>query len=273
MIGVPPVMSDAEIFEEVVVTPRSAELPLPDLVRIERPGWVQLVTPSFRQGGFNEVAFSALADDEADAVIDATIAEYRALGIRFRWAVPPGSAPADLGARLVRRGLTESWGRGMARATAAELAETTGAAAPLDPAITVEEADARTIDTFTRVMAEGWGTDPGPLAAAHAVSLAMPDAERRHRYFVATYAGEPVGAAGYVAFPRSAYLLGAVVLPRFRGRGLYRALAAARIADAHARGISLATSHARESTSAPILERLGFATICRFAIYFSSLPA
>jgi GNAT superfamily N-acetyltransferase len=271
----PPWPDDA-ILEEVFVSPRSASLPLPELRRIERPGWVQIITPSFRTGGFNEVAFSALADDEADAVIDATIAEYRALGIAFRWTVPPGSAPADLSARLVRRGLFESWGRGMARATAAPgaaTAEPPGAAPgdEVDPAITVEEIDADGVETFTRTMAEGWTVvDPAPLLRAHRIALALPD--RSHRLFLARLHGEPAGTAGYVAFPRSAFLLGAVVLPRFRGRGLYRALARARLAHAHARGLELATCHARESTSAPILERLGFATIRRFAHYFSSPP-
>jgi ribosomal protein S18 acetylase RimI-like enzyme len=244
---------------------------VPDLRRIERPGWVQLITPSFRTGGLNEVAFSALADDEADDVIDATIAEYRALGIAFRWAVPPGSAPADLGARLVRRGLVESWGRGMARATAPPGEE--APAAPADPAIRVEELDDPAgADVFTRVMAEGWGVvDPEPLRRVHDLLLATP--ARRQRLFLARLGGEPAGAASYVAFPRSAYLLGAVVLPQFRGRGLYRALALTRLADARARGLELATCHAREATSAPILERLGFATIRRFAIYFSSLTS
>jgi ribosomal protein S18 acetylase RimI-like enzyme len=263
-----PAWPEQEIVDEVFVAPRSAALPAPDLRRIERPGWDQIITPSFRTGGLNEVAFSALADDEADAVIDATIAEYRALGIAFRWAVPPGSAPADLGARLVRRGLVESWGRGMARATAAEADPAEPGAA--DPAIRVDEiAAAAGVAAFTRVMAEGWGVDPAPLGDAHARLLEDP--ARRHRLFLARVGGAPAGAAAYVAFPRSAYLLGAVVLPPFRGRGVYRALARARLADARARGIELATCHAREATSAPILERLGFATIRRFAIYFSRL--
>jgi GNAT superfamily N-acetyltransferase len=79
----------------------------------------------------------------------------------------------------------------------------------------------------------------------------------------------PAATASYFAFPRSAHLLGGVVLPQHRGSGLYRALVAARLGHARARGISLATTHARESSSAPILERLGFATICRFQRYFS----
>ena len=261
-----PPWTEAELLEEVFAVPRSASLPVPDLRRIERPGWVQIITPSFRTGGLNEVAFSALTDDEADAVIDATIAEYRALGIAFRWAVSPGSAPADLGERLVRRGLHESWGRGMARGTAAP--ELPGAPAP---ELSVEEiVDPADAGVYTRAMAEGWGTDPEPLLRVHEMLLARP--ERRDRLFLARWAGEPAGTAAYVAFPRSAFLLGAVVLPRFRGRGLYRALALARLADARARGLELATCHARESSSAPILERLGFATIRRFAMYFSRRP-
>jgi GNAT superfamily N-acetyltransferase len=57
------------------------------------------------------------------------------------------------------------------------------------------------------------------------------------------------------------------VLPRFRGRGLYRALVGARLADARARGIALATAHAREETSAPLLEKMGFETVCRFPVF------
>lgn len=61
--------------------------------------------------------------------------------------------------------------------------------------------------------------------------------------------------------------MGGVVLPSYRGRGLYRALVHARLAHARARGIAIATSHAREATSAPILEAIGFETVCRFPLY------
>ncbi len=265
--GLPP---EDVIFDEVVVAPRRAFAPLPDLRLIERPGWLQIVTPSFKQGGFNEVAFSALDASNADAIIDATIAEYRGLGIKFRWCVGPGSAPEDLAERLARRGLIASWTRGMARSTAevppagapaAHVAEVDAGA----PAAHVAEVDAGALDAFTRLMAEGWGVDPGPLARAHDAMFAQ--AGRRERLFVATLGGEPAAAASYVAFPRSAYLLGAVVLPRFRRRGLYRALVEARLADARARGIALATSRAREETSAPLLERMGFRTVCRFPVF------
>jgi len=249
--------SESELLEEVVAAPRRAWVPLPDLCVIERPGWLQIVTPSFRTGGFNEVSLTQVADDEADAAIDAAIAEYRRLGIAFRWPVAPGSRPHDLAERLTRRGLVASMVRGMARSTADPPRAPAGAV--------VEQVDERSADQFTSVMAEGWASDAGELAAVQAAIFSQP--ERSHRLFLARWDGEPAAVASYVAFPRSAYLLGGVTLPRFRGKGLYRALVAARMRDAAARGLTLATSQAREGSSAPILERMGFRTVCSFPIF------
>lgn len=77
----------SERLREVLEAPRRAFLPLPDTQVIERPGWLQLITPSLRQGGLNEVAYSALDEMEADAVIDETLEVYR----RYRGA-PAGTA-------------------------------------------------------------------------------------------------------------------------------------------------------------------------------------
>lgn len=254
-----PAMPRDEILAEIVERPREAYVPLPDLQVIERPGWRQLVTPSFKHGGFNEVSFARLADAEADAVIDATIAHYAALGCKFVWRVGPDSAPADLPDRLARRGLVHVVSCGMARTT-----ELPGAG---DPRITVDEVDAATVGVYTRTMAEGWDMDPGPLATANELVVRS---RGRHHLFLARYDGEPAATAGAVVFERSIYLLGGVTLPRYRGRGLYGALVAARLTHARARGVALATSHAIAATSAPILERLGFETLCRYDNFTSS---
>ena len=95
-----PALSEQEILDEVMVVTRRSFPPLPELRLIERPGWMQIITPSIKTGALNEVLFSALDAHDADTVIDATVAEYRALGLQFRWSVGPGSAPADLGERL-----------------------------------------------------------------------------------------------------------------------------------------------------------------------------
>ena len=106
-----------DLLEEVIVAPRRAFPRLPDLQVIERPGWLQIVTPSIKTGGLNEVIYSLLDERGADAKIDSAIATYRDLGLKFRWNAGPGSGPTDLSERLERRGLAPSWGRGMARST------------------------------------------------------------------------------------------------------------------------------------------------------------
>lgn len=231
---------------------------LPDLRVVRRPGWLQIVTPSFRQGGFNEVAFSAIDDADADAVIDATIDEYRQLGICFRWAVLPWSAPADLAQRLRARGLSETTACGMTRDTSEP--EGTG---PAD--VTVEAVDWRNVDDFSETMARGWGGDREPLDRVHAIVLNDP--RSAHRLFLARVDGCAAGVAGYVTTGTSAYQLGAVVLPQFRSRGVYQALVRARLRHARALGLALATTHARAETSAPILNRLGFATAFRYSVF------
>jgi GNAT superfamily N-acetyltransferase len=246
----------SDLLEEVIVTPRRAFPRLPDLRVIERPGWLQIVTPSIKTGSLNEVIYSLLDERSADLAIDAAIATYRDLGLRFRWNAGPGSGPADLCERLERRGLAASWGRGMARST--------GDVADVGDAGEVVEVDATTLDDYTHVMAEGWNADRIELLAQNRHVLA----EGRQCLFVAYCDGVPAAAASYVPFARSAFLIGGVVLTRYRGRGLYRALVHARLAHARARGITLVTSHAREATSAPILERMGFDTVCRFPMYF-----
>jgi GNAT superfamily N-acetyltransferase len=131
--------------------------------------------------------------------------------------------------------------------------------------VTVEEVDERTVEEFSRTMAEGWEMEAAPLAAYNRTVLAQ--SHRGHRLFLARYRGAPAGTAGLVTFERSVYLLGGVVLPAFRQRGLYRALVTARLGYAAGRGIPFATSHASANTSAPLLARLGFETLCRFQVF------
>jgi GNAT superfamily N-acetyltransferase len=83
---------------------------------------------------------------------------------------------------------------------------------------------------------------------------------------LASVAGEPAGTASYVVADDVAFLMGAVVLPRFRGRGAYRELVRARLLDAATAGCTLAATHAG-ALSAPILARLGFASVCEFALF------
>ena len=169
----------------------------------------------------------------------------------------PDCAPADLGERLRARGLERDAVRGMARSTAA-------AERPLAPGVTVEQVTAATVDEFSRTMADGWGLTPyDALAGYNRVLLG----DAASPLFLARVDGAAAGTAGLVLFSRSAYFVGAVVLPRFQRHGAYAALSAVRLRVARERGLELATCHARASTSAPLLERLGFERVCDFDEY------
>jgi GNAT superfamily N-acetyltransferase len=250
-------MTDDERLHEVLIASRHAFVPMPDTRVIERPGWMQLVTPSLPEGGLNEVCLAVLSPAAADAAVDDTIAGYRGLGLRFRWSVGPDSAPHDLATRLAARGLVPEVLWGMARPL-------DGREPVLPPGLDIEPVDEHNLHDFTTVMARGWDTDPAPLLALHRQILTI--ARARVPMQLARRNGEPAGAAAMTLLPRSAYLMGAVVLPEHRGRGLYRALVSQRLREAARHGRTLATSQARARTSHPILGRLGFREVCRVVL-------
>jgi GNAT superfamily N-acetyltransferase len=256
-------MTPDELFHEAIVSPRYAFERFDGLTVVEREGWLQLIAPAFKQGGLNGVAYSRLPESEADAVIADVVATYQRLGVRWRWTVTPDCAPADLGARLARHGLVSHPVRAMTRGTEAL------DVAPA-PGVTVERVDESTVDLHADTMARGWGTDPAPLLDFDRLLLRAPGP--RHALFLARVDGIPAGASALTLFERSAYLIGAVVLPAFRRRGAYRALVDARLAFARAAGRTLATSHANVATSAPLLAKLGFTTVCDFTQWNGARP-
>lgn len=132
------------------------------------------------------------------------------------------------------------------------------------PNVEVVEVGAHNLETYAEVVAAGWDQDPAPILAHLRHLFASPG---RHRCFLALRDGRPVGAANHFVLPRSVFFMGAVVLPEHRGRGVYRALLAARLraaADA-----PVVATHARSDTSAPILERLGFVDLVELPFYFN----
>lgn len=76
---------------------------------------------------------------------------------------------------------------------------------------------------------------------------------------VAYVDGAPVGTGGVTVAGPDGRLWGGGVLPAARGRGVYRALLAARLDYAAAHGCELAIVKGRVETSGPILRRAGFA--------------
>jgi GNAT superfamily N-acetyltransferase len=106
---------------------------------------------------------------------------------------------------------------------------------------------------FERVNALAWGY---PQPSETDIERAFASLCRGS--FIGYWNGTPAGAGGYSLVGEVARLWGTAVVPELRGRGVYRALVRARLAEATSRGARLALVHAMRTTSAPILQRLGF---------------
>jgi GNAT superfamily N-acetyltransferase len=249
-------------IEETFLAPAGCTVVARDTRIVERDGWYQVITPSSGSLSGNEVVVSRIAAADVDDVVRETIATYTSAGVPFRWSVGPLTEPVGFGAVLEAHGFRRSEGRGMCIAPAGWVA---GAAND----VTVEQVSADTVGEFLAVSDAGWQRAARPAHDAdrlddHVRALAT----GRFHMYVARRNGELAGSAGFVTKPRSAYLVAGVVLAQHRGTGVYRALLDARLRRIAALGLPLATTMARESTAAPILERLGFETVFRSQMYF-----
>ncbi len=249
-------MRDLDLLNEVLVQPRAAHVAFPGIQCIDRPDWHQLITPAMKEGGLNGISLAILEDTDVDRVIDETIRGYEELNLRFRWTVAQDSRPHDLGKRLEARGLTPVSIAGMA-ATHSQIRCSSG--------VEVELVVPESVDEFNEIMSEGWAMKSTTLRPYN--EFVVREFPGTNPFFIARIAGKGVGIASYFAFPKSAHLLGGVVLSEYRGRGVYRALVEARREHARQAGIGLTTCHAMLGSSAPILTKLGFETLCQFTSY------
>ena len=256
-------LNRSDRIAETFLAPVGSVLASYDTRIVERDGWYQVITPSTGSTHGNEVVWSRVAAAEADEVVDRTTAEYEAAGVPFKWCVGPLTEPADFDAVLERHGFVGWDVRGMAIAPSAWRPGRS-------PAITVEPVGAGNVETYYRTFVDGWGpTAAAPDPARWCEDILRAIASGRFHIFLARAGGEPVGSAGYILKPRSAYLVGGNVLPAHRGTGVYRALLDERLGRLAAAGVTLATTQARIATSAPILARLGFEALYDSRVYRS----
>jgi ribosomal protein S18 acetylase RimI-like enzyme len=186
------------------------------------------------------------------------------------WQTRAHDEPADLTARLRAAGFAPQDEQTVLIGRTAELAT-----APVLPGgialrwVTADD-DMRRIAELQSVV---WGGDLswlgdnliGRIAAA-------PDGIA----IVAAEADGDVVSAGWLAFFQPgedsfARLLGGSTLPQWRGRGIYRALVAARAQRASARSVRYLQVDASDD-SAPILRRLGFRAVTTSTVYVWTPP-
>jgi GNAT superfamily N-acetyltransferase len=206
----------------------------------------------------NAVLSTRLADDEADGVIDATLADLRRRGAPFVWWVMPSARPSDLPERLVARGLVDdgTW-PGMAVAVH-ELVEPP----PVDGLEIRRVHTEADLDAYVGVYAP-------ILSPSQAFTDLFVRAVRRmglgedapEENFIGLLHGEPVATTSLVTAGGAAGIYNVTTVEAARGRGIGAAITAAAVRHGAAKGLTVATLQA-STMGRPVYERLGFEFVC-----------
>jgi len=131
-------------------------------------------------------------------------------------------------------------------------------AAERPPGVRIEPVGAARAREWTRIVGVGFADGGEP--ARFAVDFGLVRAHMPHSaMLLATVHGAPAGGAAITIHEGVAHMAGAAVLPQFRGRGIQRALTAARLRIARERGCTLAKLDVRAgSVSHRNAARCGF---------------
>jgi ribosomal protein S18 acetylase RimI-like enzyme len=220
----------------------------------------------FDHGGFVSYRDLGGAEGEAlDALVERTIAHFRddTDVASFEWKSRGHDRPADLGDRLLAHGFvaepreTVMIGEAARLAVDVPLAET-----PEGPVVVRRlEPGPAVVDDLTRMLEAQesvFGTGRGPSVASSLRELESGASE-----FWVAEVGDRVVCGGRltpVDGTSFAGIWGGSTLPDYRGRGIYRALVAARARSAVARGLRFIHSDCTDM-SRPILERSGLRAV------------
>lgn len=208
-------------------------------------------------GGGSFVLFSALDEISVDTAIQRQVDYFRGIGESFEWKVYSFDTPADLHERLARHGFSI----GEEEKILVLDMENVPAALLAPPRHTVKKiTTVETLEDVFVVERKVWAQKTGRISEF--LRAALTDFPDEMSIYVAYEDGNPA-SAGWIDFsPNSQFagLWGGSTVPKYRRRGVYRALLAARVQEARARGRRYITVDA-SPMSRPILERLGFQCI------------
>ena len=236
---------------------------LPDSTLVDQDDWVQLRTPSSQYPNHNVILRARFTEDDADRRIDEALAEHAERGAGLRWVVDADSRPADLAERLTARGLPLlSPMVGMVRAVE-------GPPYPALPAgvriVRVTEDDC---ERLGEIVSAGWERSAAyGRAAAELAQRAFAEQDDQVAFWLAYDGPTLVGSSMLRVLPGVGYLQGGSVIPAARGRGIYRALTWARIAELHRRGLPAVVIWANPDTSGPVARSLGFSPVTEAPLF------
>lgn len=191
---------------------------------------------------------------ELDRLIARQRDYFQARGQAVEWKLRTHDRPTELAERLVAAGFVPEEPSTVLLGLAAEVA-----AEPVLPGGVVlrQVSEAEDLRRIAVHQTEVWEFDCSWVAADLAARVS---ADPGQIYILVAEAGERIACSAWsVYYPGTEFvaLLGGTTLPEWQGRGLYRALLAARAREAVARGFRLLHVDASPD-SAPILRRCGF---------------
>jgi GNAT superfamily N-acetyltransferase len=187
-------------------------------------------------------------------MIDETRALIRGFGLPFMWVIDDDTRPHDLSSRLAARGVPQD------EELHAMILPVSTHLDPGEAGVEIVDAlrDEATYIAAEEVQCAAFGT---PLVPGQHERFEEGRADAARHFFLALLDGRPAGAGWATVSGPGVMMNGGAVDPRFQGRGVYRALVAARLDLARSVGAAGLATHARPDTSGPILAAFGFCSV------------
>ena len=248
-----------EVLKEVLYSPLNLVSSQPDTVIKSYDGWYQVINPSFPEADQNEVIICEKELENAPSFFEEIKKAYFDLSLPFKWCWNPFSKPDNL-QKVLALNCSKSWEFSGMACHPSEISIS------IPEGVNAIEVDEKNLDDYLDCMIKGWTIGNRDKIQESCLTHIRSDDQKKF-FFLSRFQGEVAGAASFTKYENSCYLGGAVVLPKFRGKGLYKALVKERLKKIKDLKINLTTTQAREATSAPILANLGFTRVFTGNVY------
>lgn len=225
----------------------------------------------------NHVGLADLDKEEVDQIIKKVIDFYKTENKSFSWIVGPTSRPADLSERLIKQGFNYEE-EGSAFGMAMNVKEVN---LKVNPDFEVKNVSLDFLNEHIDLIVNSFGAGMDNNAAMAVLVMAKAlNSTERYQNQIKAYVAKEKTSGELVGFSileldiedHFGILDGAAVMPKYRGKGIYKNMVWTRAKDAEKLGIEYLIIHALKKTSAPICERSGFKKVCDLDTYSYKLP-